>query len=114
MLAGITSRSDALRLRRGTDGRDRAIHNLRELEWLNVQPEFAAGDPGDVQDVIDNLFEAMGVPHQDRHAVRESIAREHAGVQHLCVAEDCVERRAQFVRERSQKVVLDAICLRQA
>ena len=49
--------SDALRVRRWSHGRDGVMHHDGQLYGLDIEPELAGHDSGDVEYVLDNLRE---------------------------------------------------------
>ena len=93
------------------DGVDRAANDFREVDGLHVQPYLARHDARDVEDILDNLCQRGDVAFDGLERLRVLVGRQHAGAKQACVAEDRVQRRAQFVRQTGEKVVLELIRL---
>ena len=76
---------------------------------LHVQPDLARDDARDVEHVLDDLGQPVGVALEGLEAARRLVAGEHAAAQQPRVADDRVQRRAQLVRQHREELVLHAV-----
>ena len=100
---------DLLRIRRGPYGIDRRFDNLGQLDGTSVQPNFPADDARNFENDIDELRLGPGIAIDNLDRVNNSILVEASAAQHVGPSHDRVQRRAQFMRNGSHKLVLDPI-----
>src|SRR6267142_3387875 len=62
--------ADALRVRKPLDGLDRRLDDGDEVDGTGLEPELAGYDPGDIQEVVDELSQELGVPLDLRQGAR--------------------------------------------
>ena len=79
---------------------------------MQVEPELAGHDSAQVQKIVDelNLRARVAVDDFDGPLLLVGSLGRRASEQHLRPAQDCAQRRAQFVRERRQEFVLESGC----
>ena len=99
----------ALRVRGRLDGSDGVVHDQRQFHGLHVQPDLPRDDPGDIEDVFDDLRQPRRVPFECFEAADRLLARENAAAQKPRVSDNRIERRPQLVREHGEKLVLDPV-----
>ncbi len=95
-------------LRRGcrTNGIERRADHRPQIHWTCVEPQTTGDDAGHVEDVGNQLGLQLRVPVDDFQRV-PAAARVHAAVQqHPRPADDRIQWRPQFVRQRGQELVL--------
>ena len=80
-----------------------------EVHRRQLETEAPRHDAGHVEDVFDELRLELCVALDDLERAAVVLAVERAVPQHARPADDRVERRPQFVRERGEKVVLGAV-----
>ena len=97
---------DLLGVRRGADGIDSEVDDACQVGALHVESNFAGDDAAHVQQVVDELRLRAGVALDGVDALAEVLGRELVQAQELRPAEDGIERGAQLVRQRGEKLVL--------
>ncbi len=83
----------------------------REVQRLRLDRQLAGDDPRHVEDVFDQLGLQLRIAADDVDRMTHAIRRMDIAFQHVNPAEDGVERRAQFVGERGQKLILQLVGL---
>ena len=106
--AGVEA--DVLGLRAGLGGLDDASHDLDQRHLLRVEPDLAGHDPVEVEQVFDqpHLRARVAVDHFDGALQLGRLQDIGLELQDLGPAQDRAERRPQLVRQRGEKLVLDA------
>ena len=82
--------------------------DVAEIHGAERQPDLAGHDPLHVEDVRNELLLALCVADDGLDGGLVAFRRQPRILQHVRPAEDGVERRAQLVRERGEKLVLHA------
>jgi hypothetical protein len=93
-----------------THGVERRAENRAEVERFHGERHFAGHDARDVEDILDQSNLRLGITLDNLHRVR-GLAVELTHSQDPRPAVHGVERRPQFVRERTEEFILQAIRL---
>jgi hypothetical protein len=102
-------RPHAPRVRGRPNGGNGVLDHQGQIHRQYVQPQLARDDPRDVQDVVDDLGEPGGVTFQGGERVICLGPREQSAVQQSGTADHRIQRRAQFVRQHGQELVLQTV-----
>ena len=102
---------DLLRLRGRGDGLRRLLDDLRQRDGTDVEAHLACDDPGDVEEVRDELVLGQGVPVDGVCAPAHGLRLHVLAAEDVRPAHDGVQRRAQLVGEGGQELVLDPVGL---
>jgi hypothetical protein len=98
----VEAHAPGLRRRHHRGGR--IVDHRRQIDLLDVQLQLAGDDPRDVEDVLDNLGQRLGVAFQDFDRARLlGAVGKNAAAQHAGVAENRIQRRPELVGQRAQE-----------
>ena len=86
------------------------LHHVRDRRLAHVEPELSRDDAGGVEQILDEAGLQPRVALDDFDGARGGGGVERSGRQQPGPAEDRVERRAQLVRERREKLVFRPVC----
>src|SRR4051812_1720197 len=98
--------ADILRFCRESRGIDSGVNDGREVGQLDIQPYLARDDATHIEQIFNQLRLRAGVALDGIEAFRNQ-GRVRADRQQLRPAKNRVERRAQFVTERGEKLVFE-------
>ena len=93
----------------GLDGRHSVVDDQRQFHWLHIQANLPRHDSRNVEDVLDDLRQPRGVAFESFETARGLLARQDAAAQQSRIADDGVQRRAQFVRQHGEELVLHPV-----
>ena len=99
---------DVLGRRRRLHGRRRRVDHRGQVERPDAEADLPGDDPGDVQQVLDELGHRLGVAIDRVQRLLAPLGLEVAALEPPRPADERVEGRAQLVRERGQELVLRA------
>ena len=97
---------DAAGVGGGHDGRQRRVDDVGEAHLLDVEPEGPRNDPGDVEQVLDELRLNLGVPVDRVQPLLDVVLVELARSEESGPSDDGVEGSSQLVREGRQELIL--------
>jgi hypothetical protein len=102
---------DALVARLRFEHRNDFLDEAGEVERTCIQRQLAAFDAGDVQRALDQRQQMVAAAPDDADRLAAVVGNAGIGVENLGVAEDAVERRAQFVADRRDVAALGLVGL---
>ncbi len=102
---------DRFRFSRGNHAVNGRPHDLGGTDRLDVKAHLTTLDPGDVQQILDQLRLGLGGAEDCAHALFNSALECSAGEQRVAPEQDRVEGVAQFVGDYRQKIRFRLICL---
>jgi hypothetical protein len=100
---------DGFRLGRRRDGVERGFDDVAQVHRADIQPQLAADDPRDIEDVFDQLRLRHRVVADDGNRSLDQVGVALARGEQVRPAEDRVERGAQLVRQRREELVLHPV-----
>ena len=98
--------AETLRVRRGFHDVNGLRDERRQLNGPHLQLDLSGDNARHVQDIFDNLREGRGASADDFKSAALFVGRlQQASLQHVGVADDGVQRRPQFMRERGEEII---------
>src|SRR6266542_819049 len=108
-IVDLTVNRDVLGFGGWRDGVERRVHHVAQAHRREVQPQLAADDPRDVEDVLDQLRLRHGVVADDAQRALRRRGIRLARREQVRPAEDRVQRRPQLVRQGREELVLHPV-----
>ncbi len=100
----------------GTHRLDRRFDNGRKGYGSNVEDNLALDDARDVQQILDELGLCLGIALNNRQTTSNGVfveatrmLRGKAIAENFCPAHHGIERRAEFVGQHREKLILHAV-----
>ena len=98
-----------LRVDERLDGLDRPANDVSNVEWLSLQLDLPAADPGDVEQVVNQTSQLAGLAVDDIMAPLQVGAFESLHAEQFDGAGDRSKGVSQLVRKHGQEFVLTSV-----
>ena len=81
----------------------------RVRDGLRRQTKAACDDSGHIQQIVNDARQSRGVALDGRQGVLRAIGRQLVRLQHPCPSHDGIQGRAELVRHRAEKLILEMV-----